>query len=153
MVGKTTVASPRPWLYLRSGRDSLRCDPRAHHTSRALPDSPWSAASCKPTPLRSQDRSHPVCPAPSVRRRPVWPPPSPRPPPPPRGSGALTPLCRRRPVRPLLSAIRTAAIDVLPPRRCGPRRSRRPCRRSTGAPSPAPISSSALATREVRSTW
>jgi hypothetical protein len=77
MVGKTTVASPRPWLYLRSGRDSLRCDPRAHHTSRALPDSPWSAASCKPTPLRSQDRSHPVCPAPSVRRRPVWPPPLP----------------------------------------------------------------------------
>jgi hypothetical protein len=81
-----------------------------------------------------------VWPPPVRRNRPVDPAPSPQ-------SAAAAAPCAP------LSAIGAAAIDVLPPRRCGPRRSRRPCRRSTGAPSPAPISSSSPAMREVRSTW
>jgi hypothetical protein len=148
MAGKTTVASPRPWLCLRSGRDSLRCDRRAHPSSRALLASSSPPPVANPPHLAPKVRSHPVRPAPSSPPRRV----PPSLPPPPRGSGALPAVRRRRPVRPLLSAIGATAIDVLPPRRCGPRRSRRPCPRSTGAPSPAPIRSSAPATRAVRST-
>jgi hypothetical protein len=40
MVRKTTVASPRGSACARVVRDSLRCDPGAHPTSRALPTSP-----------------------------------------------------------------------------------------------------------------
>jgi hypothetical protein len=97
MVGKTTVASPRPWLCLRSGVTPFAAIPGPTPPRTPSPPPPQSAASCKPTPLRPQDRSHPVRPAPSP------PPPrvaSPRPPQPPRGSGALTLVCRRRPVRP-----------------------------------------------------
>jgi hypothetical protein len=121
MVRKTTVASPRPWLCLRSVRDSLRCDPEAHPTSRALPTPPSP-------PRRRQLQTHPpppreACPRPlqlhrgsaaltTVRCRPLRPAPVRRnctrdPPPSPqsaaatlhRGSGALNPVCRRRPVR------------------------------------------------------
>jgi hypothetical protein len=135
----------------------VRCNWTGHP-----PPSPHSAAA---TTHRRSGALNPVRRRHPVRGRPVRPPPVRRnctgdPPPSPqsaaatlhRGSGALNPVRRRRRVRPLLSAIGAAAIDVLPPRRCGSRRSRRRCRRSTGAPIPAAISSSAPATREVRST-
>jgi hypothetical protein len=121
---------------------------QAHPTSRALSPPPVANQT---HPTSSPKSAAAPCALPPVcRRRHVDPTPSPQ-------SAAAAPCT------PFLSTIGAATIDVRPPRRCGPRRSRRPCPRSTGAPSPAPtaptspttctIRSSAPATRAVRSTW
>jgi hypothetical protein len=159
-VRRRAVCPPRPPPPpRRSGAlPAVRCrrpvrHPPIRHQSRSQrrpPSAPLWPTPEPPSPPRPQSPKPPRAPCPQSavascappgrRHGPDDPSPSPQ-------SAAAAPCA------PLLSAIGAAAIDILPLRRCGPRRSRRPCPRSTGAPSPAPIRSSAPATRVVRSTW